>query len=118
MCAFLHAHEAEGFPRFGLLWVKTLAVVVNGENQFVSFHFQTRFHAGSLRVACNVGQGFLKDAENSYRAFGIQIQRFPRQRHPAVNPGAPLERSEEHTSELQSLTNLVCRLLLEKKKKK
>src|SRR5438046_6596285 len=26
-------------------------------------------------------------------------------------------RSEEHTSELQSLTNLVCRLLLEKKKK-
>src|SRR5829696_3056705 len=31
---------------------------------------------------------------------------------PVVNP-----RSEEHTSELQSLTNLVCRLLLEKKKK-
>src|SRR5437016_9606119 len=29
-----------------------------------------------------------------------------------------LVRSEEHTSELQSLTNLVCRLLLEKKKKK
>src|SRR5262249_60577143 len=27
-----------------------------------------------------------------------------------------MERSEEHTSELQSLTNLVCRLLLEKKK--
>src|SRR5258706_11454553 len=27
-----------------------------------------------------------------------------------------LQRSEEHTSELQSLTNLVCRLLLEKKK--
>src|SRR5437016_10602351 len=27
-------------------------------------------------------------------------------------------RSEEHTSELQSLTNLVCRLLLEKKKDK
>src|SRR5258706_10061728 len=28
-----------------------------------------------------------------------------------------IHRSEEHTSELQSLTNLVCRLLLEKKKK-
>ena len=27
----------------------------------------------------------------------------------------PVGRSEEHTSELQSLTNLVCRLLLEKK---
>src|SRR2546430_6791806 len=29
---------------------------------------------------------------------------------------APPERSEEHTSELQSQSNLVCRLLLEKKK--
>src|SRR5258705_6477458 len=29
----------------------------------------------------------------------------------------PLGRSEEHTSELQSLRHLVCRLLLEKKKK-
>src|SRR5690242_20808576 len=31
---------------------------------------------------------------------------------------APRVRSEEHTSELQSHVNLVCRLLLEKKKKK
>src|SRR5438093_9242907 len=31
---------------------------------------------------------------------------------------APDARSEEHTSELQSLTNLVCRLLLEKKNAK
>src|SRR5207302_5176725 len=31
---------------------------------------------------------------------------------------APFRRSEEHTSELQSRENLVCRLLLEKKKKK
>src|SRR2546422_8120906 len=30
----------------------------------------------------------------------------------------PLARSEEHTSELQSRLHLVCRLLLEKKKKK
>src|SRR2546426_5729070 len=34
----------------------------------------------------------------------------------AAQPGA-LDRSEEHTSELQSPCNLVCRLLLEKKKK-
>src|SRR2546427_5785546 len=32
--------------------------------------------------------------------------------------GLRSERSEEHTSELQSQSNLVCRLLLEKKKKK
>src|SRR2546430_12977126 len=31
--------------------------------------------------------------------------------------GAPDFRSEEHTSELQSQSNLVCRLLLEKKKR-
>src|SRR5258706_7382175 len=35
-----------------------------------------------------------------------------------LNPDLVRIRSEEHTSELQSLTNLVCRLLLEKKKKK
>src|SRR2546422_6391335 len=35
-----------------------------------------------------------------------------------VLPEAPLTRSEEHTSELQSRLHLVCRLLLEKKKKK
>src|SRR5688572_32763149 len=34
-------------------------------------------------------------------------------------PGTePMNRSEEHTSELQSQSNLVCRLLLEKKNKK
>src|SRR5258706_5951504 len=34
---------------------------------------------------------------------------------PRSSPLLHLTRSEEHTSELQSLTNLVCRLLLEKK---
>src|SRR2546425_2026357 len=34
------------------------------------------------------------------------------------NDGRYKDRSEEHTSELQSLAYLVCRLLLEKKKKK
>src|SRR6266511_4442275 len=37
--------------------------------------------------------------------------------HHAPALGQLLERSEEHTSELQSRENLVCRLLLEKKKK-
>src|SRR5688572_31227731 len=34
-----------------------------------------------------------------------------------VDENASAQRSEEHTSELQSQSNLVCRLLLEKKKK-
>src|SRR2546430_3949881 len=40
------------------------------------------------------------------------------QRLPDAGPGrGDVGRSEEHTSELQSQSNLVCRLLLEKKKK-
>src|SRR5256885_7247134 len=35
---------------------------------------------------------------------------------PVVSVGETVRRSEEHTSELQSPCNLVCRLLLEKKK--
>src|SRR5438034_4367899 len=43
--------------------------------------------------------------QSAYAAFGKRYQ-------------AELQRSEEHTSELQSHSDLVCRLLLEKKKKK
>src|SRR5256885_5975410 len=39
-------------------------------------------------------------------------------RNGAARSHGVLDRSEEHTSELQSPCNLVCRLLLEKKKKK
>src|SRR2546422_5498198 len=41
-----------------------------------------------------------------------------RHRLVVVPDPAPAERSEEHTSELQSRLHLVCRLLLEKKKKR
>src|ERR1035438_10669630 len=43
----------------------------------------------------------------------------PRRRKRTIVPGyeTMMSRSEEHTSELQSLRHLVCRLLLEKKKK-
>src|SRR3712207_7642159 len=44
------------------------------------------------------------------------LGRRPAQRRGEVDPGGVV-RSEEHTSELQSRQYLVCRLLLEKKKK-
>src|SRR2546430_7768281 len=44
------------------------------------------------------------------RAAQVIVHREGDERH-------DIERSEEHTSELQSQSNLVCRLLLEKKKK-
>src|SRR5689334_24341092 len=46
------------------------------------------------------------------------VQREPAAPHPARRRDRLEERSEEHTSELQSQFHLVCRLLLEKKKKK
>src|SRR5258706_1740826 len=49
------------------------------------------------------------------RAAGVLAEAMHRVEHACRQ--ACSTRSEEHTSELQSLTNLVCRLLLEKKKK-
>src|SRR5688572_31061232 len=51
------------------------------------------------------------------RGADISYELFQITRYIARNriPGDFVERSEEHTSELQSQSNLVCRLLLEKK---
>src|SRR5687767_15231494 len=50
---------------------------------------------------------------------GARADPCVRPQHRAARRAAVVERrSEEHTSELQSLAYLVCRLLLEKKKKK
>src|SRR2546425_6429309 len=46
-----------------------------------------------------------------------RAERLRRGAHPGGRRVAQPDRSEEHTSELQSLAYLVCRLLLEKKKK-
>src|SRR5437016_9582879 len=48
------------------------------------------------------------------RMFWLRNKHFLENRSSLKLPGVVL-RSEEHTSELQSLTNLVCRLLLAKK---
>src|SRR2546430_10379614 len=52
------------------------------------------------------GTRVLLDAHNCYPYYEWWFDRIDR----------ALSRSEEHTSELQSQSNLVCRLLLEKKK--
>src|SRR5256885_11841517 len=80
------------------------------------FPYTTLFRSVDYSLRVGEGDGvadFLKEREQhgervfSHRlryAFGQQLEHFP-------------QRSEEHTSELQSPCNLVCRLLLEKKKK-
>src|SRR2546430_12142260 len=73
------------------------------------FPYTTLFRSQLLAELCDLADGWhVRDedaprAQNSCRVFDDP----PR-----------LGRSEEHTSELQSQSNLVCRLLLEKKKKK
>src|SRR5258705_4945582 len=53
------------------------------------------------------------------RIVGVRDEHLAAVQHPRVaTPQGVHLRSEEHTSELQSLRHLVCRLLLEKKKHK
>src|SRR5205823_6791978 len=77
-----------------------------------------------------LGNFVLVMREGEVDAAGVNVECFAEIFHghgraldvPARTAGAdggfPEMRSEEHTSELQSLAYLVCRLLLEKKKKK
>src|SRR5256885_10983901 len=58
-----------------------------------------------------VGDGVDRDALLAHQ--GLRARRHQQQALAVLD-----QRSEEHTSELQSPCNLVCRLLLEKKKKK
>src|SRR5229473_5761390 len=73
-------------------------------------------YAEELILACRQkGLGAIAITDHHDLAF------FPYIKEAAQNElddaGQPVPRSEEHTSELQSLAYLVCRLLLEKKKK-
>src|SRR2546430_4868563 len=68
------------------------------------FPYTTLFRSAPFRKASS--------SEESFRVKGT----FMRERS-SFATGFAKKRSEEHTSELQSQSNLVCRLLLEKKKK-
>src|SRR2546430_8535341 len=70
------------------------------------FPYTTLFRSNACRCA-----RFTPDGANLIIADGTGLARWPLQRIPGT-----MVRSEEHTSELQSQSNLVCRLLLEKKK--
>src|SRR5438045_5811970 len=84
--------------------------------------FRSRFRR--TRRGATRPQKCVHDVDIMWVAVRIQHPRsLFRQRWASVRPLARLGlddecRSEEHTSELQSLRHLVCRLLLEKKKKK
>src|SRR2546427_12940139 len=78
-------------------------------------------HAGSLRPACGASRFRPATGASAYMRYPTTAWTVKARSAPVpdivMNRGPNL-RSEEHTSELQSQSNLVCRLLLEKKKKK
>src|SRR2546430_9216498 len=81
----------------------------------------TEIYTLSLHDALPIYEGFERSRRGQKSAQGSPGS--PSGHRPgsrlALHPGAGTgSRSEEHTSELQSQSNLVCRLLLEKKKKK
>src|SRR5438309_4250247 len=65
-----------------------------------------RIRASCDSVTKGIARAFFN---NSRQAFTLAAQ--------ALDASLKINRSEEHTSELQSQFHLVCRLLLEKKKK-
>src|SRR5260370_5085567 len=74
-------------------------------------------------LVCLLGAGDRLKQQIDWRApiercqLSRNVSQTARLRRNLVGSDQPLQRSEEHTSELQSHLNLVCRLLLEKKKK-
>src|SRR3989442_9996611 len=72
------------------------------------FPYTTLFRSQASSVLCHIG------AEETLEAFNENLKGANVGEHKNFVEG--LERSEEHTSELQSRPHLVCRLLLEKKK--
>src|SRR5947209_14313994 len=72
------------------------------------FPYTTLFRSASC---CRRSSATSRRSSSSTRAGGSSLAAGPRTRSSSAS------RSEEHTSELQSRQYLVCRLLLEKKKK-
>src|SRR2546427_2733138 len=79
----------------------------NGRRESLIVHPLAEANAPGFAPGIQVKLSVLKPGEKT-AAF----------RHNATEVNFCIARSEEHTSELQSQSNLVCRLLLEKKKKK
>src|SRR5438034_2105035 len=85
--------------------------------RFTLFPYTTLFRSveSKLSPATNVEQSFARAQTSSIASPQIRISDRLGKR---CSRFCICTRSEEHTSELQSHSDLVCRLLLEKKKKK
>src|SRR5258705_7043487 len=78
----------------------------------------TEIYTLSLHDALPISIGGEAKRQAEYQATINNLLDQGKNSQDAIAVAQSLYRSEEHTSELQSLRHLVCRLLLEKKKKK
>src|SRR5688572_31659535 len=78
--------------------------------------FRSMARASSRRICAAVNTGCTSAPSRERDGLGDEVGDDGRVELAVLDPRRL--RSEEHTSELQSQSNLVCRLLLEKKKKK
>src|SRR5690606_41477519 len=110
--SFLHSSVLSSFACTFILSVYRIFVFVFPSSAVFFFFFNvpapTAIYTLSLHDALPI----------YFDAFGLawSLGRFPTHLYTLFH--SQFDRSEEHTSELQSRENLVCRLLLEKKKKK
>src|SRR2546429_4190965 len=83
------------------------------------FPYTTLFRSPASALPCATSRSFsVRIAEAGHTTSPCAgAVRPPSATHPKDQTATSWERSEEHTSELQSRLHLVCRLLLEKKKK-
>src|SRR5205807_7129822 len=110
---------------------------VSISSSHLSFHYAETIHdlhSFPTRRSSDLGKIFQQrnhaddDDDHPYDLFGAAIewqhvdevehQDDDKEGDEHTDEGVHMRRSEEHTSELQSPCNLVCRLLLEKKKNK
>ena len=82
------------------------------------FPYTTLFRSSVYREVATPSEVAMQSADPPTRRLFAELDGLAGPRRASTGLAVPpLPRSEEHTSELQSPCNLVCRLLLEKKKK-
>src|SRR5262245_59442252 len=103
LCSYCYSHHSHCYQYFIFFFF----LMIRRPPRSTLFPYTTLFRSRgiSLPSICRTSMGF--------PLSGFFLNHDKRKDFLGVN-----YRSEEHTSELQSLRHLVCRLLLEKKKKK
>src|SRR5690242_21015697 len=94
------------------------AVYLAGTLRFLDLHFQIPSAFGTpgwLLPRALLFSFVMLTVMTAFGLYGSALHKYDREYHVRFLASFPAGRSEEHTSELQSYVNLVCRLLLEKK---